>query len=668
MKKCLLSLFILLTSLQQSSFAQVYDFVRSFGNDCGRATFIAPANVTYELIETIVLPDGKTLLLGNTYNSILNNFTISMIRVDICGIPDSSFGVNGFVDFTFNQRNSVYSFKVDSIGRIYCVGYEAPGNGLSSFRAFIARFNSNGSADTTFGDNGRTVESNSAIANSSSLYTGLVIQPDGKVVAWGTEGANASGGGNSCISRRYNNDGSLDSTFNLPANYPSMSSFNSNFALSRTSGFLQTDGSIYFNYIDVNNQMVLVKLTSTGSLDTTFHTTGFSVLPMTSIQSFPAIRQLANGYWRGVISQIPFAIVFQLQPNGDLDSTFGTNGLLNLPHIPGTNSSESGQDIFIDAQERTWIFGSASGPFGANFGTIWRLTPTFALDSTFEGTGYKYFYPDNAGIFRNAVPLQDERILIGVNSHYTATIIDTEEKVLSIAQGSTIEFCDSSTATISTTCSDLTVACYSYQWYRNGIAIGANSSELVITQAGDYYLVGTYNGGTDTSEIITASIIVNPIPTISQSNDTLFSTYSGAGMSWQWMLDGIDIVGATSAIYVTNVQGNYSVSVTDSNTCANTSLPFFAVGINNVIDQNSFVIFPNPANNEINLKFSDASISEVQIQLIDISGKIILVKRIDVKNSGSSVLIPTQGISSGYYFARLSTLTQTATYKIIINH
>ena len=62
----------------------------------------------------------------------------------------------------------------------------------------LARYNSDGTFDTTFGQGGKVIGANSG---SSGTVTGVAIQADGKAIVVGT------------TMQRYNTDGSLDTTF-----------------------------------------------------------------------------------------------------------------------------------------------------------------------------------------------------------------------------------------------------------------------------------------------------------------------------------------------------------------------------------------------------------------------------------------------------------------------
>lgn len=148
MKKLLLTLMLLGSyALKAQNF--VYDRFFNGGDN---------ATVTYgELAkEVIVQPDGKVISCGYSYDFGCNCYHIVMFRVDACGNADSTFGTNGLVSYTFDQRNTANDFLMQANGKIVVVGLQAPNNFSSQQKPYIARFLNNGQPDTTFGTMGTT--------------------------------------------------------------------------------------------------------------------------------------------------------------------------------------------------------------------------------------------------------------------------------------------------------------------------------------------------------------------------------------------------------------------------------------------------------------------------------------------------------------------------------
>ncbi|HYW71219.1 MAG TPA: right-handed parallel beta-helix repeat-containing protein, partial [Pyrinomonadaceae bacterium] len=115
------------------------------------------------------------------------------------------------------------------------------------------------------------------------------------------------------------------------------------------------------------------------------------------------------------------------------------------------------------------------------------------------------------------------------------------------------------------------------QWYKDGVAIsGANSQNYTANQAGTYTALLNALGCHSQfgNDIV---VTVNPLPatpTINEGGPTTFcqggsvdlSSSSASGN--QWYLNGNPIGGAINQVYSATASGNYTVIVTDGNSCA----------------------------------------------------------------------------------------------------
>jgi uncharacterized delta-60 repeat protein len=183
-------------------------FDATFGNN-GVAVMVVPGDGC-AASGLAIQSDGHLLsavkLLGPNETGI--SFAIMRFMPD--GAPDTSFGGAGQISGgTIYTSDHVRSLLAQPDGKIVLVGE----TGVIS-KNIIYRFNNDGSADTSFGTDGRAVagfESKCADSYSAAL------QPDGKIVI-----AGSANGDTSCLSSqinygfemmRFNPDGSLDQGF-----------------------------------------------------------------------------------------------------------------------------------------------------------------------------------------------------------------------------------------------------------------------------------------------------------------------------------------------------------------------------------------------------------------------------------------------------------------------
>jgi hypothetical protein len=116
-----------------------------------------------------------------------------------------------------------------------------------------------------------------------------------------------------------------------------------------------------------------------------------------------------------------------------------------------------------------------------------------------------------------------------------------------------------------------------YQWYKNGVALGITTQTYTASASGNYTVVITNgNGCSVTSAAVNVSVTATPVATVSAQGATTFcaggsvllSANSGAGLTYQWSNNGSPISGATSANYTATTSGNYTVTVNNGSCTA----------------------------------------------------------------------------------------------------
>ncbi|MGA7732155.1 MAG: delta-60 repeat domain-containing protein [Chloroflexia bacterium] len=167
---------------------------------------------TEEIRDIAVRPDGKIVVLGETWPKQLPRFTLARYNPD--GTLDEDFGDGGLVvtettDQDYN-RGTPHALLLQPDGKIVVGGGStSPDYNHGVFA--VMRYNEDGTLDEEFGHAGRvTTALNEAVRSSSAdeLHA-LALQPDGKIVAAGITGEFPPDMGVA----RFNPDGTLDDDF-----------------------------------------------------------------------------------------------------------------------------------------------------------------------------------------------------------------------------------------------------------------------------------------------------------------------------------------------------------------------------------------------------------------------------------------------------------------------
>jgi uncharacterized delta-60 repeat protein len=219
------------------------------------------SSVFYEAIA--IQADGKIVGAGRVYiGGAVHGFALARHNSD--GSLDATFGRNGIVttEFTGYVHAYAWALVIQSDGKIVAAGAALTANHQSDFA--LARYNSDGSLDATFGLEGKTTTDLSPRDNASSV----AIQSDGKIVAaegiaenysfrsWNSFSWRDFVDGDFALAR-YNNDGSLDDTFGIGGKVTTN--------VSASGLAIQSDGKIV-----VAGGGALVRYNGNGALDATF--------------------------------------------------------------------------------------------------------------------------------------------------------------------------------------------------------------------------------------------------------------------------------------------------------------------------------------------------------------------------------------------------------------
>lgn len=323
--------------------------------------------------DVAVQSDGKSVVVGSA-TSAASDFDLAVARYNVDGSLDTTFDADGKFSIGRTGADFAQSVAIQPDGKIVIAG-SAAGSVEFTRAILVVRLNPDGTLDTTFDGDGMVISELSANGRAVKLQT------DGKIVVAGEWGQGNEG---KIIVVRYNANGSLDTTFDADGfvltDIP-------NTVYARAYDMLiQPDGKIVAAGSTQNPQLVfaLARYNTDGSLDTSFDLDG------------TVITDIASGNDQGES--------VHLQADGKIVMTgFGSNGSSGDITVTRYNADGSLDPLFdgdgkltIDLDGRTDFPGSAviqsDGKIvvaGSNGSDIFlaRVNPDGSLDTSFDGDG-----------------------------------------------------------------------------------------------------------------------------------------------------------------------------------------------------------------------------------------------------------------------------------------
>ncbi len=302
------------------------------------------------------------------------------------------------LDTSFNQSGSVELSVVGGINQGQDIAVQIDGKivsvGYAGDNALIVRFNNDGTLDTNFNKNGQeSGEPGTVIITLgySSVAHAVTLEPiTNKIIIAGSATPNHSQ--KMAFIARYNPDGSPDTSFN-PSNGNGiiLTTFNSqselfDVKLDASNNIIVAGSSIYQRYTNA----LIARFTNSGTLDTTFNTTGYvtTLLDTSLFTKAHALAIQSNGKivitGQAEIDENQQLIMIRYNSNGSLDTSA-------TPFNDLSFSSSKGTSLAIQDDGKIIIAGSVNPEdlpsFEHQLYTIIRLNSDGTLDTTFNATG-----------------------------------------------------------------------------------------------------------------------------------------------------------------------------------------------------------------------------------------------------------------------------------------
>lgn len=355
--------------------------------------------------------DGKIVAAGRTsdgpFNSDSNNFALARYNID--GSLDTSFGTAGKVVTNIGLADTIQAIAIQSDGKIVAAGFSS--SSLDGYFA-LARYNIDGLLDTSFGTGGIVTT-----PNSRGYVSAVAIQPDGKIVAVGSM---LVGWEDNTVFLlvRYNANGTSDTSFGTNGRVTTQ--FNNNYFPNDVPYALaiQPDGKIIaagtsYDKMTTLTGLAVSRYNMNGSLDASFGGGGLVVGQISGVASEARALAIQSG------GKIVMAVYNQgesnfrlarLNTNGSLDAAFGSGGVV----VTSFGVSSHSTAMAIQSNGRIVAAGYA-GEHPNLYFALARYNINGSLDTTF-GTGGKVVTPVGASSDAAGVAIQADGRIVAVGS------------------------------------------------------------------------------------------------------------------------------------------------------------------------------------------------------------------------------------------------------------
>ena len=215
-----------------------------------------------------IQPDGKIVVAGRS--GVYPLFHSALARYNTDGSLDQSFGTGGKTVIEMDANGDLLSAVViQPDGKILAAGsFNQTGLDLNFM---LARFNADGSLDSRFGAGGRTLVD---FGDRTAEVGSLLLQPDGKIIIAGSSGGGFGNEFNDFALARFNANGRLDLNFGADGKLKTHFEGGPNSGTWGAAGVLQRDGKIVvagsYKTDGMTREFALARYNADGSLDQSF--------------------------------------------------------------------------------------------------------------------------------------------------------------------------------------------------------------------------------------------------------------------------------------------------------------------------------------------------------------------------------------------------------------
>ncbi len=431
---------MMVAALSVPLFAQSSFLDPTFGMDGRALANIAGGDSDGDVGSAMAIQiDGKIVVAGSSSGgSSYSAFAVARFNPD--GSLDDAFGIGGtaraYIAGSDSADDKGYAVAIQPDGKIVVAGESEDTSNNETFRRFaLARFNSNGTLDNTFGTGG-TVRGSVTGGGNTDVGRAIALLPDGKIIVAGYSIQNNSFGlGPPVLAvARFNSNGSIDRTFGSDGSIQVPQFVTS----SRCSIAVQPDGKIVCAGTALVNQNAVpvafsvARLDSNGTIDNTFGSSGMAYTFIAGGDSTVdmgysvaletdgkiVVAGLSGGTIPSPTGNTSIAVV-RFNPDGTPDKTFGTNGTVSFSPTGPDSTYAAAHSVAIQSDGKIIVAGQAGYFTPVSFAVV-RFDSDGTVDRTFGSGGIALadsFTAEDVEDVANAVAIQsDGKIVAAGNS------------------------------------------------------------------------------------------------------------------------------------------------------------------------------------------------------------------------------------------------------------
>lgn len=379
-----------------------------------------------------VQPDGRILVMGTAwdFSSVASNYDVFVMRLNVVGSLDTTFDLDGISFINAGRFDDGRDFTLLDNGMMVVSGFSN-----LNFRnnLLVARLKADGTLDGNFDADGIKTEGLSGVLSDPIGGESHFVQADGSIlvsagsrmltfnsmgVYQSAEFTNIFGfsniadmkstadnkvilGGralNKFAVARMGSDKLLDASFSGDGIQLQVFGPSDDIA---GGAAIHTDGKLLVTS-SAGDSFSLVRFNIDGSRDLSFSQDGIATVDFGNQVLFASATDVAVQTDRRIIvvgrilvrdpsstgnSVASYIAMARLNPDGSLDSAFGTNGIVKA-ELGGFATASS---VKIQADGRILVGGQGNG----GYFTVLRFLPSGSLDNTFSGDGVLTLYNQN---------------------------------------------------------------------------------------------------------------------------------------------------------------------------------------------------------------------------------------------------------------------------------